>query len=110
MKCTLPGPAAMILISVIGLGSAQAGTLCPDGKWHATGDCKLCPDGSYTTAPQCLLAPSERYVPGYGGGLKLAPDGRWIPDTGSTVLCPNGKWAAGTHCVMLPDGRWIGQQ
>jgi hypothetical protein len=99
-----------VLLMFTGLGIANASTMCPDGKWHADGDCKMCPDGSYTTAPQCLLSPSGSYVPGYGGGLKLAPDGRWIPDTGSTVMCPNGKWAAGTHCVMLPDGRWIGQQ
>jgi hypothetical protein len=90
--------------------AALAGTMCPDGKWHADGNCHTCPDGSWTTAPQCELTPSGHWNPGYGGGQTLAPDGSWIPNTGAKTLCPDGSWVPGTHCVMLPDGRWAGVQ
>lgn len=101
----------LILLSLIGIAQiGLADTMCPDGNWHADGTCRICPDGSYTTAPQCVLAPSGGYVPGYGGGLKMTPDGNWIPDTGRMVMCPDGSWQAGSSCRMLPDGRWIGQQ
>ena len=89
---------------------AFGATLCPDGRYHADGVCKLCPDGTYTTAPRCTLAPNGQYVPDYGGGTRLTPKGNYIPNTGRMVLCPDGKYYPGTSCRLLPDGRYIGVQ
>lgn len=90
--------------------SAASSTMCPDGQFHADGQCKLCPDGSWTTAPRCALAPDGNYVPDYGGGTRLAPDGRYIPNTGSMILCPDGNYYPGRSCRLLPDGRYVGAQ
>lgn len=99
---------AALACAVVGI--AQASTMCPDGSFHADGICKMCPDGSFTTAPQCVLAPSGRFVPGYGGGLKMTPDGNWIPNTGNMTLCPDGSYVPGARCRLTPDGHYIGEQ
>ena len=39
---------------------------------------------------------------------RLAPDGTYIPETGSVVLCPDGKYYPGKSCRLLPDGRYVG--
>lgn len=102
--------ARLTALALAYLGIAQANTMCPDGQFHANGVCRICPDGSYTTAPQCVLAPNGQFVPGYGGGLRMTPNGNYIPDTGHMVLCPNGAYLPGTRCRLMPDGRYIGEQ
>jgi hypothetical protein len=90
--------------------SAFASKLCPDGQYHADGQCKLCPDGTYTTAPKCALAPDGTYQPDYGKGTVITPKGNYIPNTGHQVLCPDGEYYPGTRCKLMPDGRYAGVQ
>ena len=87
----------LVALNVLPAAMGEAQVLCPDGRFHAPGNCKICPDGSWTTAPSCQIAPSGRWIPDYGGGSTLTPDGRFDPDVGGTVLCPDGRRYAGKN-------------
>ena len=62
MKKVIPLFAILLLY-----GTANAYTMCPDGKYYPDGQCQLNPDGSWRTAPSSTLAPNGRYVPNYSG-------------------------------------------
>ena len=85
-----PNKPTFVLLWLTLAAPAFGSTVCPDGRFHADGVCRVCPDGTYTTAPKCAMAPSGKFIPDYGRGSRLAPDGTYIPNTGSMVLCPDG--------------------
>ena len=99
---------AVLLAVVLMTVTVQAATVCPDGKFHGSGTCKKCPDGTYVTAPLCSLAPDGTWGSDYGRGRRLAPDGRYIPETGSFVMCPDGHAYPGKRCKLMPDGHYLG--
>ena len=97
------------MASTAAMVSAQSQVAqCPDGRWYPSGTCTRCPDGQYTSAPACQRTPTGDWIADYGKGLRLAPDGRWIPDGAGVIQCPDGRWHAGKQCVLLPDQRWTG--
>lgn len=83
-----------LLVLLVLTAAAGAQTLCPDGRW--------------VTSPECVLSLDGQWRPGYGAGLRMAPNGRYRPDGIGLVQCPDGRFYAGRTCFLLPDGRWAG--
>jgi hypothetical protein len=95
----------VVLITVRGV---QAQYVCPDGSSVASGPCTLCPNGRYIGGgASCQLAPGGTFGPRPDSGLRLSPDGTFVPSGGSRTLCPDGTYVMG-GCVLGPNGRYIG--